>query len=202
MRGQLLTYPLREPTVLASQTIFSEFIVDLRSKLKAAPSLVHRVIIPGLLSPTLYPTNACRPDNVLRFLHSLQSLLRQFSTQLTVLVSLSTSLHPRHTGLCKWMEHLFDGVIELVPLQQPTSMRQSHAEGSKAQGLVRVHSMPIYHERGGGVEGCWKREDMAFRLSASHGLVIMPFSLPPVGLDEQPGVTSKPEQPKTQDLDF
>lgn len=100
------------------------------------------------------------------------------------------------------MEHLFDGVIELVPLQQPKCIGQSLAEGNKAQGLVRIHSMPIYHERGGGVEGCWKREDMAFRLSASHGLVIIPFSLPPVGLEDQPGVTSKPEQSKAQDLEF
>lgn len=100
------------------------------------------------------------------------------------------------------MEIMFDGVIELVPLHQPTYVKESPSERSKAQGLVRIHTMPIFHERGGGMEGCWKREEMSFRLTTSHGLDITPFSLPPVGLSEERVSASLPEQPKSEDLDF
>lgn len=201
MRGRLLTYPTRDTAKLGSQSVFPNFISELRSNLKAS-SLVHRVIIPNMLSPAAYPATACKPDEVLQFLHSLQSLLRQFPSQLATVVSLPISLHPRHSGLCKWMELLFDGVVELVPLKQLTYAKEIRAEESKAQGLVRVHKLPIFHEKGGGMEGCWKREDMSFRLSASNGLVIMPFSLPPVGLDEESRSSSHSEQSKKQDLNF
>jgi elongator complex protein 4 len=100
------------------------------------------------------------------------------------------------------MELLFDSVIELVPLQQPTHVGESFVGGGKSQGLVRVHTLPTFHEKGGGMEGCWNREDMSFWLSASHGLVITPLSLPPVGLDEDPDATSILEKPSKQDLDF
>ncbi|KAG8428138.1 Elongator subunit elp4 [Metarhizium acridum] len=201
VHGRLLTYPTRETAQLGDQSFFPNFISELRSNLKASSS-VHRVIIPNMLSPAAYPATACKPDEVLRFLHSLQSLLRQFPSQLAAVVSLPISLHPRHFGLCKWMELLSDGVVELVPLKQPTYAKEIRTEESKAQGLVRVHKLPIFHEKGGGMEGCWKREDMSFRLSASNGLVIMPFSLPPVGLDEESRSSSHSEQSKIQDLNF
>jgi elongator complex protein 4 len=40
----------------------------------------------------------------------------------------------------------------------------------------------VYHEKGGGgAENNHFREDLSFSLSASKGLVIKPFSLPPLG---------------------
>ena len=81
VRGRLLTYPTRDTAKLGSQPIFPNFISELRSNLQAS-SLVHRVIIPNMLSPAAYPATACKPDEVLRFLHSLQSLLRQFPSHL------------------------------------------------------------------------------------------------------------------------
>ncbi|KAG5929248.1 hypothetical protein E4U42_006506 [Claviceps africana] len=105
------------------------------------------------------------------------------------------------SGLCKWIEILFDGVVELVPL--PKSAVASHTseiESNKAQGLVRFHAMPVFHEKGGGLKGSWKREEMAFRLSASSGILISPFSLPPVGVEEPPPAPSRPL--RQEDLKF
>jgi elongator complex protein 4 len=155
------------------------------------PNTIHRVVIPSLLSPTLHPPNACQPAEVLRFLHALRALLRQCSTQVTAIVTLPISLFPRSNGLTRWMEVLSDGVIELIPLPAnpgapPPASGDSKSE-DKSQGLLRVHSLPVYHEKGGGgAENNHFREDLTFRLSESKGMVIKPFSLPPLGEEGQP----------------
>ncbi|GAB0138310.1 hypothetical protein EsDP_00006546 [Epichloe bromicola] len=197
IRGSLLTYPTSKRQ---SPHIFSDFLLGLRTKLKSSSSTIHRVIVPSLLSPTLYPAGGCKPQDVLQFLHCLRSLLRQFPTRVIVLMTVPTSLYPRTKGLCKWIELLSDGVVELVSLPKSACASETaDKESNKAQGLVRVHAMPVFHEKGGGLEGCWKREDMSFRLSASNGILITPFSLPPVGLEEP---SAPPSRPKTQDLEF
>ena len=183
---------------------FANFISGLRSKLQTSPeSAVHRVVLPNLLAPTIYPSAACRPHEVLHFLHSLRSLLRQYPTQITVIGTLPISLHPRASGLCRWIELLFDGVIELIPLQQQQWQQavEKGDGGTKEQGLLRIHSLPIFHEKGGGANDSWRKEDMSFRLSASSGLLITPFSLPPLGLEENES-TGQPQEMKSQDLDF
>ncbi|KAG6014250.1 hypothetical protein E4U54_005629 [Claviceps lovelessii] len=198
--GQLITYPFLETPKRGSSYFFSNILSRLRTKLHGSSSSIHRVIVPNLLSPALYPVEGCKPHDVLRFLHCLRSFLRQFPTRLVILVTLPSSLHPRTTGLSRWTEILFDGVVELVPLPKSAGVADtSDTESSKAQGLVRFHTMPVFHEKGGGLKGCWKREDMSFRLSASSGILISPFSLPPVGLDE-PSPT--PSRPPVQDLKF
>ncbi|RKU45838.1 hypothetical protein DL546_007001 [Coniochaeta pulveracea] len=168
---------------------FMPFIKNLQAKLTAAgPSAIHRVVVPSLLSPTLYSPGSCRPSEVLQFLHCLRALLRQYSTQLTALVTLPVSLFARGQGLTRWMELLFDGVIELVPLPSnpgaapPAASGEAGRKAEQSQGLLRVHSLPVYHEKGGGgAENNHFREDLSFSLSASKGLVIKPFSLPPLG---------------------
>lgn len=200
IRGSLRTYPFPETSKRQSPHVFSDFLLGLRTKLKSSSSTIHRVIVPSLLSPTLYPAGGCKPQDVLQFLHCLRSLLRQFPTRVIVLVTVPTSLYPRTKGLCKWIELLSDGVVELVPLPKSVCAAETaDKESNKAQGLVRIHAMPVFHEKGGGLEGCWKREDMSFRLSASNGILITPFSLPPVGLEEP---SAPPSRPKTQDLEF
>ncbi|KAG5953043.1 hypothetical protein E4U53_007085 [Claviceps sorghi] len=198
--GQLITYPLFGMSKRDSPCVFSDVLLRLRTKLNSSSSSVHRVIVPSLLSPALYPAEGCKPDDVLRFLHCLRSLLRQNPTRLIIMVTLPSSLYPRTAGLCKWIEILFDGVVELVPLPKSAGAADtSETESNKAQGLVRFHAMPVFHEKGGGLKGCWKREEMAFRLSASSGILISPFSLPPVGLEEP---SPAPSRPPTQDLKF
>jgi elongator complex protein 4 len=91
------------------------------------------------------------------------------------------------------MELLCDGVIELVPLPanspalaSPSADKSDSKSADQSQGVLKVHSLPIYHEKGGGgAEGNYFRENLTFSLSASKGLVIKPFSLPPLGEEGQ-----------------
>ena len=173
---------------------FEDFLANIRAKIvNSGPSVVHRVVVPGLLSPTLYVSGSSRPREVLRFLHGLRALLRQYSSQLTAAVSLPISLYPRSSGLTRWMELLCDGVIELVPLppnspalSAPSGTGADQKSGDQSQGILKVHSLPIYHEKGGGgAENNYFRENLTFSLSASKGLVIKPYSLPPLGDEGQ-----------------
>lgn len=170
---------------------FMGFIKTVQEKIVAAgPSATHRLIVPSLLSPTLYSPGSCCPGEVLRFLHCLRALLRQHSARLTALVTLPISLFPRTSGLTRWIELLSDGVIELVPLPAKPGVANNEKDDSKSadhrQGLLKVHSLPVYHEKGGGgAENNHFRENLSFTLSASKGLVIKPFSLPPLGEEGQ-----------------
>ncbi|POR37411.1 Uncharacterized protein TPAR_02393 [Tolypocladium paradoxum] len=205
IRGQLHSSRPTDAMSRPGQAPFRAFISDVASRLKGSPSSsVHRILVPSLLSPTLYGSAACQPQEVLQFLHSLRSLLRQFPTRTTALATLPESLHPRSAGLTRWIELLFDGVVELLPLRHGAQIGRGTADEDKTQGLLRVHSLPVFHEKGGGLEGGWVREDMSFKLSASSGMVIMPFSLPPVGDDDmaaQPSGTPT-DSAKKQSLDF
>lgn len=186
----------------ALEAPFSGFLTKVASALRdSSPSSIHRILVPGVLSPTLYGSTACQPRAILQFLHGLRALLRQFPARATALVALPISLFPRSTGLTRWMELLSDGVIELVPLQH-----RNQEDKDKAQGMLRVHSLPVFHEKGGGLEGGWVRQDMSFNLSASSGMVITPYSLPPVGDDGGSQASGMPspaaDTPGSQSLEF
>lgn len=202
VNGLLTTSPLAS-TVNDQTQPLKRFISDIRAKLADTTSqCVHRVVIPNLLSPTVYPSTACNPQEILQFLYSLKSMLRQFPTKLTVLMSVPTSLYARSTGLIKWMEILSDGVLELVPFQDQARITKGSNDITRAQGMVRVHSLPIFHEKGGGTGAYWKKEDMSFRLSASRGLLITPYSLPPVDDQDQLSRSTTRDDDQKQSLDF
>ncbi|KAI0482138.1 PAXNEB protein-domain-containing protein [Xylariaceae sp. FL0804] len=155
---------------------FKLFLRDLSSKLaNSPPAWVHRVIVPNLLSPTMYSSSSCRPEEVLQFLHSLRALLRQYPTKLTAILTLPLSLYPRSTGLTRWMELLCDGVLELIPLQSsaihkpPPSAKTDSKSEQQVQGLLKVHSLPILHEKGGGAHSA--HDDQSFSLSRTKGLI-------------------------------
>lgn len=205
IRGQFYAVPsshmglllsLDDDQVSSGTSSFSHFTKHLRDRLASSPpDSIHRVVVPGLLSPSLYADSACDPAEVLQFLHSLRGLLRLHPRRLTALLSLPVSLHPRGSGLTRWMELLCDGVIELVPLPATIGAGPPPAAGGKdsaskdaekAQGMVRVYTLPVYHEKGGGgAEGNYFRDNLSFSLSSSRGLVIQPYSLPPMEDDEQ-----------------
>jgi len=112
------------------------------------------------------------------------------------------TLFARSAGLTRWLEVLFDGVFELVPLQHQSQMALEPGKEDKSQGLLRVHSLPIFHEKGGGLEGSWVRQDLSFKLSASSGLVITPYSLPPVGEEDEASGNAKAPDDKKEKLEF
>lgn len=184
-------------------SIFTKFIEDVASKLaNSPPSTIHRIVIPGLLSPTLYASFYCRPQEVLQFLHSLRGLLRRFSSRASAIVTMPISLFPRSSGMIRWAELLSDGVIELVPLQHQSQVARDLPSEDKTQGLLRIHSLPVFHEKGGGLEGGWMREDMSFKLSSSSGLVITPYSLPPIGDEDDTAKKDETADKKAKSLEF
>jgi elongator complex protein 4 len=173
---------------------FKAIIKHLQTKLAtSAPTDIHRIVIPSLLLPTLYFPQCTQPPEILQFLHGLRAILRQYPTQLTAIITLPISLFPRSAGLVRWMELLCDGVIELIPLPAnpaapppPKSSSNSEKQDQAPQGLLKVHTLPVYHEKGGGgAATSLFRETLAFSLSASRGLTIKEFSLPPVEGEEE-----------------
>ncbi|KAI1143348.1 PAXNEB-domain-containing protein [Hypoxylon sp. FL0543] len=197
VKGQMGFHPSMSipgvPLPKGTLSPFKQFIKEVAYKLaNSPPSWIHRVIIPGILSPTGYSSSSVRPEEVLQFLHALRALLRQYPTRLTAITTLPLSLYPRTTGLTRWMELLSDGVFELIPLQSsaihvpPPSSGSDSKSDEHTQGLVKVHSLPIFHEKGGGSSEAYAAHgDLSFSLSRSKGLVIKPFYLPPVGEDQE-----------------
>jgi elongator complex protein 4 len=153
------------------------------------------LVLPSLLSPNMYPPGCSQPTEVLQFLHAVRALLRQYSRQLTAMITLSESLFPRGSGLTRWIELLCDGVIELVPsaaVPGAAPARMDGKDGKDAkdadmgQGFTVIHTLPVFHEKGGGgAETTHSRENLTFSLSASKGIVFKPFSLPPLGETEK-----------------
>ena len=189
---------------------FMTVLEQLHTSLADAPqTAVHRVIVPGLLSPQIYPPNSSQPHHILRFLQGIRVLLSAYPTRLVVMASLPLSLFPRSSGLVRWMELLNDGVIELTPFphssdQEPTpSLPGSGDSGSNEeppQGLLKMHRLPIFHERGGG--SSLIGEDWAFTLSRRK-FTIKPYSLPPIEGDTQAQQTGPiGQQPKKSDMEF
>ncbi|AEO55180.1 hypothetical protein MYCTH_2298732 [Thermothelomyces thermophilus ATCC 42464] len=188
-----------QPSPLPSSP-FRTIIKHLQAKLSLSPSTdIHRIVVPSILLPSLYSPQCAQPSEVLQFLHGMRALLRQYPNQLTAIITLPTTLYPRSSGLVRWMELLCDGVIELIPLPAnpgapppPSSSSRSGAASGPdkndqaPQGLLQVHTLPVYHEKGGGGAGAGSfRETLSFSLSASRGLVIKPYSLPPLEEEEK-----------------
>ncbi len=168
---------------------FVPILQNLLSQLSSSsPTSIHRLVIPTLLSPALYPPHASQPHHLLQFLHSLRALLRQFSTRLTALITLPLELYPRTSGLVRWMELLSDGVLELTPfphLMDNASSGAATANEEQPQGMLKVHRLPVFHEKGGGGGGLsGLGDDLAFTVSRRK-FVIKPFSLPPVEGDTE-----------------
>ncbi|OLN97545.1 Elongator complex protein 4 [Colletotrichum chlorophyti] len=170
-----------QSSVPAPSSPLDTFISNVSMRLRtSAPGTIHRILVPSLLSPALYGSSVCRPSDALQFLHKLRALLRQHNGNVTAVISLSTSLYPRSTGFTRWIELLSDGVLEMLPLQRKVHAQPNTKSEDVVQGMLKVHSLPIYHERGGGLQGKSSRENLSFRLSSSSGLVFKPYSLPPM----------------------
>ena len=183
-------FDFRDKTTPASP--FKTFLNHLIKHLSATPSTtVYRIIIPNLLSPALYSSDASKPESILQFLHALRALLRKYPIQLTAMITLPLTLYPRSTGLTRWIELLSDGVLELAAFPSTAIATKSTPGASTVheeppQGMLKIHRLPIFHEKGGGGgEASGFGDDLAFTLSRRKGLVIKPFSLPPVEGDEE-----------------
>lgn len=171
----------------------------------SAPDTVHRLIIPSLMSPALYPFHSSLPEQVLTFQHHIRKLLATFPKRVTVMQTIPTSLHPRNSGLVKWIELLCDGVYDMTPFPHSAdaefqASRDPNTKEEPPQGLLRVHKLPIFHEVGSG--HLLADIDWTFTLSRRK-FTIKPFNLPPIEGDvDALQASASNEKPKKADMDF
>ncbi|KAF2645290.1 PAXNEB-domain-containing protein [Massarina eburnea CBS 473.64] len=201
------------PIPRTTSSPFAAILQNLQRQLASSPSdTIHRLVIPSLLSPALYPPQSSHPSSLLQFLHGLRALLRAYSTRLTALITLPLTLYPRNTGLVRWAEVLSDGVFELSPfahshLESLATSAGATKDEEKPQGMFAVHKLPIFHEKGGGGSGAeGLGEDMAFTVSRRK-FIIAKFSLPPLEGDTEAQAeagrdASGSAMPRKQDLEF
>ncbi|KEF52936.1 uncharacterized protein A1O9_10842 [Exophiala aquamarina CBS 119918] len=172
----------------------------------SSPDTVHRVIIPSLLSPALYPPHSSSPQFVLQFFHGIRAILATSPQRVTAISSLPLSLYPRSSGLVRWIELLHDGVLELSPFPHSAEADIQPARGSggpieeQPQGLLQVHRVPVLQERGSG--NATSENDWTFTLSRRK-FTIKPFNLPPIeGDTEAQQVSGLDSKAKKSDVEF
>lgn len=189
------------PISKSANNPFPTILSRLSAHLAAHPKTPHRLIIPSLLHPALYPPTASAATSLLQFFHSLRSLLRSHRTLLTAMISLPTELYPRNTGLIRWAEILSDSVVELVPLPRRTAAKTPAVGDEEPQGLVKLWKLPVLGEKGGGVGATLGAgEDLAF-LVTRRRFEIMAYSLPPAD-DDEAGAQGDEGRKTKVDLEF
>ncbi|KAH7068967.1 paxneb superfamily protein-like protein [Paraphoma chrysanthemicola] len=211
--GTAISYiPIPRPASSAASP-FPPILQTIQQQLTSTPAnTIHRLVIPSLLSPALYPAFSSHPSSILQFLHGLRALLRKYPMRLTAMLTLPLSLYPRSGGLVRWIEILSDGVVELSPFPYSHAQALAQSAGTtkdeeRPQGMLAVHKLPIFHEKGGGGGADDLGEDMAFTLSRRK-FVIAKFSLPPLEGDTEAQEQAVREaaggnaMPKKADLEF
>jgi elongator complex protein 4 len=194
------------PITPSKESPFLPILKRLQTAIFSSPaSTIHRIVIPSLLNPTMYPPDACHPEHVIQFFHALKALMSAHTTRVTAMVTFPLSLSPRSSGLVRWIELLSDGVIELCPF--PHSADATATSGAATsqeeppQGMLKTHRLPVLHERGGGSDQN-VGQDWAFILSRRR-FEIKPFSLPPAeGDTEAQDASAAGGMPKKSDLEF
>ncbi|OJJ50854.1 hypothetical protein ASPZODRAFT_148254 [Penicilliopsis zonata CBS 506.65] len=194
------------PLVPSRESPFLSIYRRLQSAIASSPAnTIHRIVIPSLLNPTIYPPESSQPEFVLQFLHSLRALLSTYAARVTAMITLPLSLFPRSSGLVRWMELIADGVIELCPFPHSSDALATSgaatAQEEPPQGMLKTHRLPVLHERGGGSDKN-VGQDWAFILSRRK-FEIKPFSLPPAEGDKEGQEGSQTSgMPKKADLEF
>ncbi len=204
-------YPL--PTSQSRTSPFEGIMQELTKYLASHPaSTIHRLVVPIVLSPATYPAHASSPRHLLTFLHSLRGLLRKYPMQLTTMMTIPLELHPRNASIVRWAELLSDGVLELSPFphsidsaSSQTTAGAASAQDEQPQGILKIHRLPVFHEKGGGGgSSSGLGDDLAFTVSRRR-FTIKPYSLPPVegDTDAQQGNVEGGEGKQTKlDIEF
>ncbi|ODQ80866.1 hypothetical protein BABINDRAFT_161061 [Babjeviella inositovora NRRL Y-12698] len=124
----------------------------IRQNLSRVPTKIIRVVVPNLLSPTLYPPHFSSSMEILPFVHQLRALLRKYPGNLSVVSSLALDLYPKHSSTTVLLENLHDAVIHLLPFNQEIAAlieRTYKNDPTKIQhGLVNIYKLPVLSERG------------------------------------------------------
>jgi elongator complex protein 4 len=192
---------------------FASLLTDLTTSLSTHSQTPHRLILPSLFTPLLYPPQTQHPHVILPFLRQLRSLLA--AHPLTIITTLPLTLSPRTAGLTRWIEILHDGVIELTPFPHSadtlftnTSSKSSstHPAGEEPpQGLLKIHKLPLLTDRASGVrnaeaggDGGGGADDWAFSLTRRR-LIVRAWRLGPVEDDADGEGAGAPADETSQD---
>lgn len=221
IKGTLHAFPLPNPLKPSPQpehvhSPLRKFLASIKKSLDSTPpSSIHRVVLPNFLAPTLYAMDGWTFPYVIALFAGLRAMLRDYSRRLTVMVSMSTSLYSHDNECVFRLETLCDNIVELIPLppgppsamtasNKPTKASFGTDKGSpadKMQGWFKVHKLQVYSELGGGGTGAQGKpltENLCFSVSGHKGLVVTPYSLPPI---EEMGPKEKTES-KKDDIEF
>lgn len=140
------------PLSQSYSTIINQISSIIKAQLRSNSAKVIRLVIPSILNPSLYHPSLTSLAFIIPFIHSLRSLLRQYSTNLVLVCSISLDLYPKDSTLIVLMQSLFDAVIHLQPFNQEMTQLLEKAyknEPSKIQqGLVNIIKIPVLSERG------------------------------------------------------
>ncbi|KAG7660693.1 ELP4 [[Candida] subhashii] len=140
------------PIGISFNKIIIQITSIIKTQIKSNPAKVIRIVIPGLLNPSLYHPTTTSSTFIFPFIHSLRALLRQYHNNLVLMCSIPLDLYPRETNLLGFLETLFDSVIHLQPFNQEMTQLLERAyknEPSKVQqGLVNIIKLPILSEKG------------------------------------------------------
>ncbi|EMR11263.1 hypothetical protein PNEG_00293 [Pneumocystis murina B123] len=156
--------------IATSSKPYSEFISDILKLLSSKSPEIIRLIIPNILSPAFYPSEALKQKNILEFFHTLRALLRIYSNRLVAIISIPTQLYSRETGIVRYLELLSDGVLELIPFSNFDST-------NGFQGLLKLHKLPFSQN------SINYNNDLAFKVTRKQ-FSIEPWVLPPANEKE------------------
>lgn len=109
-----------------------------------------RIVVPGLLNPSMYPPLCCTPAYIIPLIHSLKAIVS--STPLVLMASIALDLFPRESLITHLVESIMDSVIHLQPFNAAMVALLERAyknEPAKVQqGLVNILKLPVLSARG------------------------------------------------------
>ncbi|KAL1899008.1 Elongator subunit elp4 [Ceratocystis pirilliformis] len=111
------------------------------------------------------------------------------------MLTIPADLYPTSSGLGKWIELMHDAVAHLIPTEPQPANNETSDATETTQGYMKMRRLPVYNEKGGGLEDNNLGETLSFHISSTSGLVIVPLVLPPA-------IDSAPVEPSSSKVDL
>ncbi|CCG81590.1 PAXNEB protein superfamily [Taphrina deformans PYCC 5710] len=177
------------PPCSGSGDPFTPLLASLVQTIQKTTGII-RCVLPGVLSPAVYPPSASQSKYLVKFANNLRAILRAHPSRLLVMMSMPLDLYPRETSSTTWVELLMDGIIELTPLPP------NPADRDGPQGLLKIHKVPL-------LERLSMEADLSFKVTRKR-FSIEAWSLPALGEEEprEGGGTLKDVKPTNIDISF
>ncbi|KAG7194741.1 uncharacterized protein KQ657_004420 [Scheffersomyces spartinae] len=185
-------------------TLVNQIRQIISTKIKQHPDIVIRIVLPNLLTPSLYSPTQSSPQFILPLFHSLQSLLSTYSNNAILMTLINLDLYTRNHLITSTLENIFDGIINLQPFNQQMSalIEKAYKNEPKRiqQGLVNVIKVPVLSERGAMMV---RMGEYAFK-NGKHKFEIESWGIPVI--DEEDSASNNqqdiPQAQTTKNIDF